>query len=318
MNIEIESELKAFFFYCKNHEHDPHYVSGTIHAETRGKALYKFYLDYDYWDNFKSMLKEIRCKRDKPADLLTIKRPHENLTKQQQSIIEHANGNDSYNPGYRNYYCSTPYDPELEALVFKGLFTPGNYINNRKLRYYILTDLGCIYAASFRPIKRAEFDHIKQAKNIEPKGISLEDIKHNQKIYRALEGKHTVIFSNEWGAYWREKGSGYTANKKEAGSYTFKKAFERVRHCGPEKKIELVILDDLQKIKAEDIFEALNATVIKEEAELTLLYYHSKRRGYFLKRNKSEGLTYLGASINQAITGYNKAVDNINKGNKIL
>ena len=51
------------------------------------------------------------------------------------------------------------------------------------------------------------------------------------------------IYSGQWHSFWRENAGGYTANPQEAGIYTVKDAFERVHHCGTEKKIELQLIN---------------------------------------------------------------------------
>ncbi len=45
------------------------------------------------------------------------------------------------------------------------------------------------------------------------------------------------IYSDQWGAYWRPNGKGYTYEKGEAWKLTFKEAYEATSHCGPEKYI---------------------------------------------------------------------------------
>lgn len=50
--------------------------------------------------------------------------------------------------------------------------------------------------------------------------------------------KKVVIYSGQWGAYWRSNSAGYTFNKENAGIYTAKEAWSNVSHCGPEKLIE--------------------------------------------------------------------------------
>lgn len=48
------------------------------------------------------------------------------------------------------------------------------------------------------------------------------------------------IRSNQWGAYWRPEGRGYTTKIDEAGVYPIDDAWERVKTCGPEKRIVLI------------------------------------------------------------------------------
>lgn len=70
------------------------------------------------------------------------------------------------------------------------------------------------------------------------KQLTLEHLKsHPEK----LKQFNTVrIWSGEWQAYWRAKGCGYTDDISQAGLYDIEDAYERVRHCGREKKIKLI------------------------------------------------------------------------------
>lgn len=47
------------------------------------------------------------------------------------------------------------------------------------------------------------------------------------------------LWSGEHLAYWRENGCGYTDGPKGRGTWTIDEALKLVRHCGPEKQIEL-------------------------------------------------------------------------------
>ena len=55
---------------------------------------------------------------------------------------------------------------------------------------------------------------------------------------------NVLIWSNEWHAYWRSNGCGYTTDMSQAGIYKFGDAVGRTRHCGPEKKIQYYFIDD--------------------------------------------------------------------------
>jgi hypothetical protein len=48
------------------------------------------------------------------------------------------------------------------------------------------------------------------------------------------------IYSAEWGAFWRGKGSGYTENAEESDVLDIGHAVARTSHCGPEKQIQYV------------------------------------------------------------------------------
>lgn len=50
-------------------------------------------------------------------------------------------------------------------------------------------------------------------------------------------GKSVRIWSNEHEAFWRENGAGYTLSEEKAGVFSFEDAWNRTRHCGPEKRI---------------------------------------------------------------------------------
>lgn len=50
------------------------------------------------------------------------------------------------------------------------------------------------------------------------------------------------IFSGQWGQYWLSNGQGYTNQRDEAGIYSIQDAYNRIYHCGLEKKIELHLI----------------------------------------------------------------------------
>lgn len=56
-------------------------------------------------------------------------------------------------------------------------------------------------------------------------------------------GPDTRIWSGEHRAWWRANRSGYTTDEQAAGIYSFEEAYAATRHCGPEKQIELQIVD---------------------------------------------------------------------------
>lgn len=54
-------------------------------------------------------------------------------------------------------------------------------------------------------------------------------------------GRRVRIWSGEHFAYWRQ-GSGYTAQRADAGLFDFVEAWRRVSHCCPQKRISLEVL----------------------------------------------------------------------------
>ncbi len=62
--------------------------------------------------------------------------------------------------------------------------------------------------------------------------------KGGEKVAARLSGRLVRIWSGEHGAYWRKNGCGYTDGKRVwAWALPFEQAFDKTRHCGPEKKI---------------------------------------------------------------------------------
>lgn len=62
-----------------------------------------------------------------------------------------------------------------------------------------------------------------------------------------------LIWSGEWGSYWRAKGSGYTTDIAQAGIYTLDEAISYSGHCDPSKQIEYHFIDESRPIVAEPL-----------------------------------------------------------------
>jgi hypothetical protein len=67
--------------------------------------------------------------------------------------------------------------------------------------------------------------------------LSLEAIKKSTRLQRRLANKIVRIWSDEWRAWWREGGHGYTDKLDEAAEWYFQDALDISSHAGPEKKI---------------------------------------------------------------------------------
>ena len=74
---------------------------------------------------------------------------------------------------------------------------------------------------------------------------SLEDAKLDISVkgHFFAQNPSVYIWSDEHRAFWRPNGSGYTSNPLDAGVYTFREAYEKTAHCGPEKKIMFYPVD---------------------------------------------------------------------------
>ena len=70
--------------------------------------------------------------------------------------------------------------------------------------------------------------------------LSLEQAQNDPNLRAAWAGKLVFIWSHEHNAYWRAEGKGYTVRMTGGGPgvFDFNNAFERTRHCGPEKGVE--------------------------------------------------------------------------------
>lgn len=64
--------------------------------------------------------------------------------------------------------------------------------------------------------------------------------------------KKVLVWSAQWGAYWREMRVGYTSDPRQAGIYSLLEAYEATSHCGPEKQIFFEFL------RSEPIAQTLN------------------------------------------------------------
>lgn len=70
--------------------------------------------------------------------------------------------------------------------------------------------------------------------------IKLEALKQFPELGSAWTQAQVHIWSGEHGAWWRTGAHGYTADRSEAGRWTFCEAFTISCHAGPEKRIEYV------------------------------------------------------------------------------
>ena len=68
----------------------------------------------------------------------------------------------------------------------------------------------------------------------------LEDLR-DEKAREKLAKERVLIYSREHQAYWRRSGQGYTDKRKDAGLFTFARAWELVHDLDKSKGIELEI-----------------------------------------------------------------------------
>lgn len=57
-------------------------------------------------------------------------------------------------------------------------------------------------------------------------------------LFARWRGKVVRIYNGHRGLYWRPKAAGYTMETRDAGLYSFERAYALTCHCGPEKGIE--------------------------------------------------------------------------------
>jgi hypothetical protein len=65
--------------------------------------------------------------------------------------------------------------------------------------------------------------------------IALEDL--TPSIVAAFADDICLIWSGEHQTWWLPGSDGYTARRETAGAFTIASAYERTKHCGPEKRI---------------------------------------------------------------------------------
>jgi hypothetical protein len=237
--------------WCCTSREDESFTA-VVYAETRSKARYSFFLKTDGFNFIESVLR-VSVRRCKDADLLAPIPMDvvEELSEDEKHIIAHSHGNDSDTPGYRSYYNVSSLDePPLNRLVLLGLMNAPYRSSCGGSWYYTLTRLGCLAAMSLLPIKRSDLSFVIKSRqevlgmldvvDLDLKnelGVSLVLLKVNPKLISQISDLDVLIYSGEWGGYWRSGGSGYTYHKSEAGVYDFKDAYKRSGHCGDEKAI---------------------------------------------------------------------------------
>lgn len=73
---------------------------------------------------------------------------------------------------------------------------------------------------------------------------TLERLTRWPSLQRSWVGKQVRIWSNQWCAYWRAGGAGYTTDEAQAGVFSFEDAYQRTKHCGPDKMITYHVTGD--------------------------------------------------------------------------
>lgn len=83
------------------------------------------------------------------------------------------------------------------------------------------------------------------------RSISLVHIKHVGLVdWRGREWwarRNVRVWTQEHGAWWRPDAQGYTDDDNQAWILDFPTAYERTKHCGPEKKINYFTADASNK-----------------------------------------------------------------------
>ena len=82
-------------------------------------------------------------------------------------------------------------------------------------------------------------------------GIKMEYMKKYPDSKRSHSDRMVKIFSNEHGYYYRGAGAGYTAFPDESETRTLQSAFARTSHCGKEKKIWFIYVDQTHQIECQ-------------------------------------------------------------------
>lgn len=231
--------------------HYPHQT--VVKGETLSKAKYALFIemvDVGWEVDFIEVCREFSFRRHPDEDMVRIPVAPviETLTEKQRHIIGHANGNDSREPGFRDYYCTTIGHPDCEHLVSLGLMFHGREIGGTSnSRYYLLTEAGKIAALSDAVITRKKSETIFKpwvSPLVNKDGfVSLEAIKANPELANQFTGITCRIFSHQWGYYWRTGGAGY-GQLSSADTFDFDDALSSTHHCGPEKGIWFELLSN--------------------------------------------------------------------------
>jgi hypothetical protein len=61
-----------------------------------------------------------------------------------------------------------------------------------------------------------------------------------ERVHAKMAGKQVSIWSGEHHAWWRHDGAGYTDDKAQAWVLAFEEAYRTTVHCGSEKRIVYV------------------------------------------------------------------------------
>jgi hypothetical protein len=74
--------------------------------------------------------------------------------------------------------------------------------------------------------------------------VALEAAKQSPDLQQLIASAPTVrIWTEQWRAWWRGNGSGYTDDAAQAGRYPGSDAWARSKHAGPEKGIVYELVD---------------------------------------------------------------------------
>jgi hypothetical protein len=79
-------------------------------------------------------------------------------------------------------------------------------------------------------------------KNLGVTRYMLEDVKKDPALREKLKDSNVLIYAREHMAYWRRGGQGYSEKRKEAGLFTFARAWEVTQGLDPSKGIEFELV----------------------------------------------------------------------------
>ncbi len=92
------------------------------------------------------------------------------------------------------------------------------------------------------------------------------------------------IYSAEHGAYWRGTGQGYTTEPNESNIWDIEEAFNRTKHCCPQKQIQFVSVDiENEQLKVfaktidEEMKEIISNLTIRAQKELNEMVAKRKK-----------------------------------------